>query len=462
MKHYDAIVIGSGQGGTPLAKKLAGKGLKTAIIEQRWVGGTCINDGCTPTKAMIVSARIMRLAKSSNAFGVNIQNAALDFKAVMDRKQKIVESFRQGAENGLIETENLELICGRAFFSGQKEITITLHEGSNETVTAEKIFINAGARPAVPKIEGLDTMNYLTSTTIMELERLPEHLIIIGGGYIGLEFGQMFRRFGSNVTILEHSDRFLSREDEDVSSEIKKFLTEEEIDIHINCEINKIYSKNNQIAVAVNISEDEKIFCGSHLLVGAGRKPNTDSLHLENTGVRLNERGYIIVNEKLETGIEGIYALGDIKGGPEFTHISYNDHLVVYKNLFENGNETINGRLIPYCMFTDPQLGRVGITEQEATKKGLNVWVAKLPMKNIARAIETGETIGFLKAIVDANTKKILGAAIIGEQGGELMSMLQLAMMGDITYDVLRSAVFAHPLYAESLNNLFMQLDKDK
>jgi len=291
---------------------------------------------------------------------------------------------------------------------------------------------------------------------------LPEHLIVIGAGYISLEFGQMFHRFGSKVTLLEHAERFLSREDEDVSSEIKKFLEEESIEIYTNCSVEKVLSNDKKIAVVTTINNTEKVFTGSHLLIATGRTPNTDTLKLSNTNIQTGERGHIIANEKLETNVEGIYALGDIKGGPEFTHISYNDHLIIYKNLFENGNETITNRLVPYCMFTDPQLGRVGLSEQEAIKKNLNFVVAKLTMKYVARALETAETTGFMKAIADADSKKILGAAIIGEQGGELMSMLQLAMMGDLTYDVLRNAVFAHPLYAESLNNLFMQFDKGR
>jgi pyruvate/2-oxoglutarate dehydrogenase complex dihydrolipoamide dehydrogenase (E3) component len=459
MKSYDAIIIGSGQGGTPLSKKLANKGLKTAIIERRWPGGTCINDGCTPTKTMVASARVAYLAKRSTEFGVNNNGFSVDMKAIFDRKQKVVESFRNSSEKGLRDTKNLELIYGEASFTGHKEITIKLREGGEETMGADKIFLNVGARPSIPKIDGLDTVNYLTSTSIMELKELPEHLIAIGGGYISLEFGQMFRRFGSKVTILEHGDRFLAREDEDVANEIKRILEDEGIEIHTNCQISKVSSTNNVTSVRVKINDEEKNFDGTHLLIGAGRTPNTDVLNPEKAGININERGHIVVNDKLETSVQGIYALGDVKGGPEFTHISYHDHLIIYKNLFENGNESTTGRLVPYCMFTDPQLGRVGITEQEARKKGMNIQVATLPMSHIARAIETGETKGLMKAIVDADSKKILGVAVLGEQGGEMMSMLEIAMMGALNYEVLKTAVFAHPLYAESLNNLFFSLD---
>jgi len=460
MKHYNAIVIGSGQGGTPLAKKLAKQGLKTAIIERRFIGGTCINDGCTPTKTMVASARMMHLAKKSKELGINIKEAQLNFKKVIRRKNKIVENFRNGGEDGLRKTKGLDIIFGEASFINNKELKIDLQNGKEEIVTAEKIFINTGARPLVPNIEGLDKVSYLNSTTIMELKELPEHLVIIGAGYISLEFGQMFRRFGSKVTMLEHSEKFLSREDEDVADEIKKILEDEGIEIYTNCTFNKIISKNKKPSVVVTINNEQKKISGTHILIATGRTPNTDALQLQNAGIKTEERGHIIVNEKLETNIEGVYAIGDVKGSPEFTHISYNDYIIIYKNLFDNGSETTGSRKVPYCMFTDPQLGRIGLSENDAKKKNLNYRVAKLPMNYVARAIETNETTGFMKAIVDADTKQILGATIIGEQGGEVMSMLEIAMMGNLTYDVLRNAVFAHPLYAEALNNLFMQLDE--
>jgi dihydrolipoamide dehydrogenase len=462
MKHYDAIVIGSGQGGVPLAKKIAKQGLKTAIIERKFIGGTCINDGCTPTKTMVASARMVHLAKNSEALGVNIKDAKLNFKKVMQRKNKIVHDFRNGTEDGLRKTKGLDIIFGEASFINNKKIKIVLRDGGEKIITAEKIFINTGGRPTVPNIEGLDKISYLDSTSIMELNQLPEHLIIIGAGYISLEFGQMFRRFGSKVTMLEHSERFLSREDKDVSDEIKKFLEDEGIKVFTNCSAKRVSSTNKKVSVTVTINNKEKKISGSHLLIATGRTPNTNALQLSNTDIKTEERGHIIVNEKLQTNVEAVYALGDVKGGPEFTHISYNDYIIIYKNLFENGNESTKNRMVPYCMFTDPQLGRIGLSEQDAKKKNINFKIAKLPMTHVARALETGETTGFMKAIVESGSKKILGAAIIGEQGGEIMSMLQLAMMGNLTYDVLRNAVFAHPLYAESLNNLFMQLDADR
>jgi dihydrolipoamide dehydrogenase len=462
MKHYDAIVIGSGQGGTPLAKKLSNKGLNTAIIERRYIGGTCINDGCTPTKTMVASARMMHLAKNSKSLGINIKDVTLDFFAVINRKNKIVEEFRNSGLNGLLKTDNLDVIFGEASFVSNKELKIKLHDGEEQQLSADKIFINTGGRPTIPNIEGLDKIPYLNSTTIMELKELPERIIIVGGSYVALEFGQMFRRFGSKITVLEHSPRFLSREDEDIADVIKKFLEDEGIEIYTNCNTKKVSSNNDKITVVASINDEEKEFAGSHILIAAGRTPNTDALQLSNTDIKLESRGHILVNEKLETNVEGVYALGDVKGGPEFTHISYNDYLIIYHNLFDNVNESTKNRLVPYTMFTDPQLGRIGLNEDEAKKKNINYKAVKLPMNNVARAIETNETTGLMKALVDIDSKQILGATVIGEQGGEMMSMLEIAMMGNLTYDVLRNAVFAHPLYAESLNNLFMQLEEDR
>ncbi len=461
MKHYDVVIIGTGQAGVPLAKKLGKRGLKTAIIERKLVGGTCINVGCTPTKAMVASARVMHLANTANEVGVNVSNVSVNLKAVIERKNKIVTQFRTGAENGLLKTENVELILGHASFVSNKEIKIVSNNEAGEYITADTIFINTGARPVIPEIEGLGEINYLTSTTIMDVDELPEHLLVIGAGYIALEFGQMFKRFGSKVTILEHAEKFLSREDDDVADEIKRFLEEEQLEIFTNTAVQKFSQAGKHIIATVTINDAIKEITCSHVLVAVGRTPNTDDLKLENTKIK-TDKEYIIVNDKLETTEPGIYALGDVKGGPAFTHISYNDHLIVYRNLYEGAIESIKDRLLPYTMFTDPQFGRVGINEKEARQLQLNFKIAMIPMSHIARGIETNETTGFIKAIVDADTKQILGGAAIGAQGGEIMSMLQLSMMGKIPYDVLRSAVFAHPLYAEALNNLFMKLERDK
>ncbi|MDQ0638983.1 dihydrolipoamide dehydrogenase [Pedobacter sp. W3I1] len=459
MKHYDAIIIGAGQAGTPLAKRLAEAGKKTAIIEKRYVGGTCINDGCTPTKAMIASARAVYQARKATELGVEVGAIKIDFKKIKQRKDDIVNQFRSSSEKGLKNTRGLELIFGTARFSGEKELTITLNDDGEEKVTAEWIFINTGAKTTIPDIEGLNEINYLTSTTILDLETVPEHLVVIGGNYIGLEFGQMFNRFGSKVTVLEKSSGILAHEDQDISSALTKILTDENIELITDVKITKIAQGKKQISITLASGKTKKEITASHVLVATGRTPQTADLGLENCGVKLDDKGHVLVNEKLETNIKGIYALGDVKGGPSFTHIAYNDYTIVYRNLMEGTNYSIHDRPVPYCMFTDPQLGRIGISEKEAKENKLNYKVAVLPMSYVGRGIETNETLGLMKAIVDADSKKILGAAILASEGGEIMSVLQMAMEGGITYDRIRYCVFAHPTYSESLNNLFMKID---
>jgi pyruvate/2-oxoglutarate dehydrogenase complex dihydrolipoamide dehydrogenase (E3) component len=460
MKHYDAIIIGAGQAGTPLAKKLAEAGKKTLIIEKRLVGGTCINDGCTPTKAMVASARAVYQAKKAGELGIEVGSVKIDFKKIKQRKDDIVNQFRSSSEKGINNTKGLELIFGTAKFSGKKELTISLNDGGEEKVSADWIFINTGAKTTIPDIEGLTEVDYLTSTTILDLEAVPEHLVVIGGNYIGLEFGQMFNRFGSKVTILEKSAGIIAKEDQDISSALTEILTDEKIELITDVEIYKIVKDKKQIHIELHSGKSKKKISASHVLVAAGRTPQTADLGLENCGVKLDDRGHILVNEKLETNIKGIYALGDVKGGPAFTHIAYNDYTIVYRNLIEGTNYSIHDRPVPYCMFTDPQLGRIGISEKEAKEKKLNYKVAVIPMTQVARGIETNETLGLMKAVVDVDTKKILGAAILASEGGEIMSVLQMAMEGGITYDRIRYCVFAHPTYSESLNNLFMKLDK--
>jgi pyruvate/2-oxoglutarate dehydrogenase complex dihydrolipoamide dehydrogenase (E3) component len=460
LKTYDAIVIGAGQAGGPLAKKLALAGKKTALIEKRYVGGTCVNDGCTPTKTMIASAKAAWVAANSRHLGINIKSYKVDMKQVKKRKDDIVMLFRGGGQSGLEQTKGLDLIFGEAVFTGEKTVSIKLKDGGKSEMKADLIFLNVGCKPIIPDIEGLKDIDYLTSTSILELDNVPEHLLVIGGNYIGLEFGQMFRRFGSKVTIVEKGQRIVSREDEDVSAELTKILQAEQIDILTNAQAQKFKKtgKGNIIATVSADGKESKIKC-SHVLVAVGRAPQTSDLGLNKTGVETNEHGFIKVNDKLETTAKGIYALGDVKGGPAFTHISYNDYTIVYRNLIEGASYTIDDRPMPYCMFTDPQLGHIGLHESEAKKQGLNIKVAKLPMDHVARALETGDTRGLMKAVVDAKTKKILGATVLGPEGGEIMTVLQMAMQGGITYDRIRYCVFAHPLYAESLNNLFMTIE---
>ena len=458
MKHFDAIIIGSGQAGTPLAKKLAEAGMQTALVEKRWIGGTCVNDGCTPTKAMIASARMAFTACKSSTLGIHVSNVSVDLPAIVERKNSIVSKFRNGSLEGLQKVKNLEVIFGNAQFTGVKKLSVLKDDGSEAALTADLIFINTGTLPAIPPIPGLQDIPYFTSTSILDLNVVPEHLLILGGGYVGLEFGQMFNRFGSKVTLLDINENFLKREDRDIADCLCSILQAEGMTLHCKAFVKQIEQSGQEIKAQLTVNGNPLNVTCSHVLLAAGRSPQTDFLQLNLTGVEVNEKRFIKVNSQLETSQPGIYALGDVKGGPAFTHISYNDYLVVYKNIVEKAVVSIKDRMVPYCMFTDPQLGRIGLTEEEVKKQGINYKVATLNMKNVARGIETGETLGMMKAIVDADTKQILGAAIIGEQGGEIMTVIQMAMMGNITYQQLRDNIFAHPLYAESLNNLFLSL----
>lgn len=461
MKTYDAIIIGAGQSGVPLASKLAAEGLRTALIEKDLVGGTCINVGCTPTKTMISSARVAHLAKNSKDWGINAGKVEVDMEAIKKRKDQIVTSFRAGSQKKLLQTQGLDLIFGEAAFTGNKTLSIALKNGGNKEITANKIFIDTGAKTIIPNIKGVNDVNYLTSTTILDLVQVPEHLLIIGASYIALEFGQLFSRLGSKVTILEEHTQFLKHEDDDVADALKQILHEEGITIHLNALVKKLENCSfKKIEATIDLKGASQSICCSHLLLATGRMPQTETLKLEKTGVLTNGHGAVIVNEKLETNVAGIYAMGDVKGGPAFTHISYNDYIIIYKNLYKHANLSTKNRHIPYCVFTDPQLARVGITEREAREKGLDITVASLPMTSVARAIETNETRGLIKAIIDKATKKILGVAVIGAEGGEIMSVLQMAMLGGLTYEIIKDAVFAHPTFSESLNNLFMKVQE--
>lgn len=455
-RHYDAIIIGSGQGGNPLAYALAGAGRKTAVIEREHAGGTCVNVGCTPTKTMVASARVAHLDRRSADYGVQDGPVAVDMVRVRQRKRDIVDSFRGGSEKRLLSTENLDLVMGEARFTGPREIEVSLNDGGTAQLSADKVFINVGARPGGAPIDGLDDVPSLDSTSVMELDEVPEHLLVLGGGYVGLEFAQMFRRFGSEVTIVQRGKQLLAREDADVADAVADILREDGVEVLLQTEAQRVaWDGAGRIQLTARNEDGERTLVGSHLLVAIGRPPNTDLLNLEAAGVETDKRGFIQVNEKLETNVEGIYALGDVKGGPAFTHVSYDDFHILNTNVLEGGNATITDRLVPYTVFIDPQLGRVGLSETEATGKGLNIRVAKMPMTRVARALETDETRGFMKAIVDADTDQILGGAVLGIEGGEIASMIQIAMMGKLPYTALRDGMFSHPTLAESLNNLF-------
>lgn len=474
MTRYDAILIGSGQAANPLARKLAAAGWKTALIERQWVGGTCVNVGCTPTKTMIASGRVASLVKRSAEFGIRTEGFEVDVETFLRRKNAIVLGAREGSTKSLYGTPGLDLIFGVAAFTGPKEIVVMKEDGSQETMTAEHIFLNTGAVPVIPPIPGLQDIPYLTSSSILDLPVIPRHLAIIGGGYVSLEFGQLYRRLGSQVTIIENGEHFLPKEDDDIAATVREILEEDGIRILTGASVTAV-SPGGDIRLelertpsgrdvstgggpAVNGRPIQSVIEASHVLVATGRRPDTAGLHTAAAGVQLDKHGYIPVNGKLETNVPGIYALGDVKGGPQFTHVSWNDHLIVYKNLIEKSDVSIENRVTVYCLFTDPELGRVGLTEKEARARGLNVKVATMPAAYVARARENADTRGLLKVIVDADDRKILGAAMLISGGGELMSIIQMAMTSGVTCDTVRDAMYAHPTFAEALNNLFAKL----
>lgn len=450
---FDAIVIGSGQAGTPLSRALAVAGMRTALIEREHVGGTCVNEGCTPTKTMVASARVAYLAQRGTNYGVQTGPIQIDMTRVRDRKRAIVNSFRGSSQKGLEQTQNLALIFGTASFSGNKSVLVRAKDGTERALTADKIFINAGTRASRPALDGLDRVPFLDNISIMELDSVPEHLLVLGGGYIGLEFGQIFRRFGSRVTIVHSRAQLMAREDTDIAEEVAKILREDGIEILLDAKATRVASNDGK--VQLEIAGQGKNLEGTHLLVATGRVSNSDTLNLTAAGIETDARGFIRTNNRLETTVEGIFALGDIKGGPAFTHISYDDFRVIRSNVIEKKNVTIDGRLVPYTMFIDPQLGHVGMHEFEARQAGRMVLVAKMPMSHVARALEIDESRGFIKAVVDAKTDELLGATVLGVEGGELMAVLEMAMMGKVTCKALREGIFAHPTLAESLNNLF-------
>jgi pyruvate/2-oxoglutarate dehydrogenase complex dihydrolipoamide dehydrogenase (E3) component len=459
-QHYDAVVIGSGQGGKPLSTTLAEAGYKTALVEREHVGGTCVNVGCTPTKTMVASAKVAYFERRSADYGVHNGPVSVDMVEVRQRKRNIVESFRNGVRRNIESTEGLDLLLGEARFVGEKELEIQLNDGETILLTSDNVFINVGARPMDPPIEGLDNVPTLNSTSIMELGEVPEHLLVLGGGYVGLEFVQMFRRFGSEVTIVQRGEQLLAREDADVAEAVAEILREDGIEVLLETEaLHAEQTDDGGVGLTVRTPDEERTLSGSHMLVAIGRPPNTDLLNLEAAGVETDKRGFVEVNERLETNVPGIYALGDVKGGPAFTHISYDDYRIISTNLLEDGNASTADRLVPYTVFIDPQLGRVGLSEREAREGGRDVRVARMPMSHVARALEVDEPRGFMKAVVDAETNRILGCAILGIEGGEIMSMIQIAMMGGVPYTALRDGVFAHPTLAESLNKLFATVD---
>jgi pyruvate/2-oxoglutarate dehydrogenase complex dihydrolipoamide dehydrogenase (E3) component len=457
-EHYDAVVIGAGQAGVPLAQALAQSGRKTALIERAHVGGTCINEGCTPTKTMVASARVAHLARRGADYGVHTGPVVVDLARVRQRKRDIVASFRGGSERRIAQTENLDLLMGEAAFIAAKSLDVRLNAGGHVILTADLIAINTGTRPARPPLAGLDQVPTLDSTSIMELERLPEHLLVLGGGYIGLEFGQMFRRFGSQVTIVQRGGQLLGREDPDVAEAVAAILREDGVNVLLDTPALRVRYSGDEIALDVQAGAGEQTLRGTHLLVATGRTPNVERLGLEAAAIDVDKRGFITVDARLQTNVPGVYALGEVNGGPAFTHMAYDDFRIIRSNLLEGGSATIDGRLVPYTMFIDPQLAHVGLSEREARAQGRDIRVATMPMSYVARALEVDERRGFMKAVVDAQSKQILGFTVLGLEGGELMAVVEVAMLGKLPYTVLQNAIFAHPTLAESLNNLFATL----
>lgn len=457
MPKYDAILIGSGQAGNPLSQKLADHEWTVALIEKAELGGTCVNTGCTPTKTMVASAQVAHYARHAGQWGVNTGKVSVDLPKVVARKNQIVNQWRSGIERKVRDrTKNLRLYRGQAQFTGPHSIRV-----GDEVLESERIFINSGTRPSIPSLEGLNRVDYLTNASILELREIPEHLLVLGGGYVGLEFGQMFRRFGSQVTIIHQGDHILPREDADVTDELKKALESEGIRFLLSARTTSVEKQNGKVILKVDAGGKSETVSGSRLLVATGRRPNSDDLGLEKAGVEVDRQGFIHVNNRLETNVSGIWALGDVKGGPAFTHISYNDYQIVYGNLIEGKNHTTDNRPVPYSVFTDPQLGRVGMTEKEARatgRPGRRLMIGKIPAAWVARAIERSETAGLMKIVVDAETERILGAAVLSAEGGELVQILGFAMLAGAPYTLLKGAIYIHPTLAEGFWTLMEEV----
>ena len=459
-EHYDAIVVGTSQGGRFLPIELAEAGQRVALVERGPLGGVCVNTGCTPTKTMVASARVAYQARRGAEYGVSVGPVSVDLAAVRERKRAMVAGARENYASRLAQ-DGLDLIEGEAHFTGPTTVEIALTNGETRQLSAPVIVVDTGTRSKPLAIEGADTVPILDSTSLMELDELPEHLIVLGGGYIGLEFSQMFRRFGSEVTIVHRSARLLKNEDEDVSDEVAAILRDDGITVLTSSTPVRVEPANgDRVRLTVRTDDGERQLECSHLLSAIGRIPNTEALTPEAAGIRLNDRGLIEVDEYLETSVPGVYAMGDVTGGPAFTHSSYDDYRTLHATLVEHEKASTRDRIVPYAVFIDPQLGRAGMTEREARAQGRAIRVAKLAMSNVVRAIETGETRGFMKAVVDADSGQILGCAVLGSEGGEVMTIIQVAMLGKLTYTAMADAIFTHPLLAEGLNTLFATFDE--
>lgn len=454
-KVYDSIIIGSGQSGTPLAFDLAERGEKVALVEKGHLGGSCLNFGCIPTKALIASSNHYHRVKESSELGVKVSNVDLEFNKVMERKNAMIKRSRDGIGKNIEKKDRLDLYRGLASFLDKTTVRVELNDGGEEIIEAEKIFINTGSSSNIIPIDGIEDINYYDSTSALDLDEVPKHLVIVGTSYIALEFGQMFHRFGSKVTMIGRGTDILSREDEDISTRIKEILEDEGINFLLDTDTKKLEQDGDTIKVSIEKGGKKEELTCSHFMLATGRVPNSKNLNLDKAGIETDKRGNIKVSPSLKTSTDNIYALGDVKGGPQFTHISHDDYRVIKDNLFGQGKRNIKDRLVPFTLFTDPQLGRVGLTEKQAKQQGYDFKVGKLEMTGVAKARIENQSKGFLKALVNKEDDKILGVSMLGYQGGELMAMIEIAMMADMTYDKLRDGIFSHPSLSELLNNLF-------
>jgi pyruvate/2-oxoglutarate dehydrogenase complex dihydrolipoamide dehydrogenase (E3) component len=452
---FDALIIGTGQAGPSLAARLCAAGLKTAVFERKQFGGTCVNTGCMPTKTMVASAYAAHLARRAADFGVTLSGGvSVDMKQVKARKDAVSRASREGTESWLRSLPGCTVVTAHARFTSPRTV-----EADGVLYSAERIFINVGGRAALPPLPGLQGVPYLTNSSMMEVDFLPRHLLVIGGSYVALEFAQMFRRFGSEVTIVEMGPRLVRREDEDVSSAIRDILVGEGIEVRLNAQCISVARRGTDVAARLDCSDGaEGEAVGSHLLLAAGRRPNTDDLGLQNAGIDLDGRGYIVVDEKLRTSAAGVWALGDCNGRGAFTHTSYNDYEIVAANLLDSESRTVADRIPAYALYIDPPLGRAGMTEAEARKKGLRVQVGKRPMTRVSRAVEKGDTRGFMKVIVDADSKRILGAAILGTGGDEVIHEVLDIMYAGVPFSVLRRAMHIHPTVSELVPTMLGEL----
>jgi pyruvate/2-oxoglutarate dehydrogenase complex dihydrolipoamide dehydrogenase (E3) component len=451
---FDAIVIGTGQSGPPLAARLAGAGMKVAVIERDKFGGTCVNNGCIPTKTLVASAYAARLAHRADEYGVRISGPVrVDMKQVKARKDEVSGRSNQGVETWMRTLANGTVYRGHARFAGPRTVRV-----NDDLLTAERIFINVGGRPLVPKMPGLESVPYLTNVSMMDVDFLPEHLVVIGGSYIGLEFGQMYRRFGSRVTIVEMMPRLIAREDEDVSQGVREILEREDIEIRLSAQCLSVGKEGEGVTVNVECTSGAPRIVGSHVLLAVGRVPNTDDLGLEAAGIETDRSGYIVVDEQLRTTNPNAWALGDCNGKGAFTHTSYNDYEIVADNLFDNAGRKWTDRVTAYALFTDPPLGRVGMTEAEAKRAGIQVLAAKRPMTRVGRAVEKGETLGFMKVVVDAGSKRILGAAILGTSGDEVVHSLLDVIYARQPYTGVQRGMRIHPTVSELIPTLLSEL----